>query len=161
MRAEITTAVIAPACATMRFRKVSLLLSLAALLFAACSNGAANRAPSSAGTGVAVPVGDRTQAEEKIAAGEIAARDLPPEARALLLHIKKGGPFTYAQDGTVFSNREGLLPVKPRGFYHEYTVKTPGARDRGARRIIAGPNGEYYYTEDHYRSFKRIREHSQ
>jgi ribonuclease T1 len=83
--------------------------------------------------------------------------DLPPEARETLARIEAGGPFPYKQDGRVFHNREGLLPKRPRGYYREYTVKTPGARDRGARRIVAGREGEYYYTEDHYRSFRRIR----
>ena len=87
---------------------------------------------------------------------------LPAEARATLDLIKRGGPFPYSKDGTVFGNREGLLPRKPRGYYTEYTVDTPGAKDRGARRIVAGgepkQSGEYYYTGDHYRSFMRIRE---
>ena len=83
---------------------------------------------------------------------------LPLEARDTLALIKAGGPFPYARDGAVFGNRERLLPKRERGYYREYTVKTPGARDRGARRIIAGRGGEYYYTDDHYRSFKVIRE---
>lgn len=83
---------------------------------------------------------------------------LPPEARQTLDRIKRGGPFPYGRDGIVFQNRENRLPPKPRGYYHEYTVPTPGARDRGARRIIAGPPGEYYYTQDHYRTFWRIKE---
>lgn len=83
-------------------------------------------------------------------------QELPPEARQTLLLIKAGGPFRYAQDGKPFHNREKLLPRQERGYYREYTVRTPGARDRGARRIVAGRNGEYYYTDDHYRSFKRI-----
>ena len=86
------------------------------------------------------------------------ASDLPREARETLALIKAGGPFPYAQDGRVFSNRENLLPLRERGYYREYTVRTPGARDRGARRIVAGSRGEYYYTDDHYRSFKRILE---
>jgi ribonuclease T1 len=83
--------------------------------------------------------------------------DLPPEARETLARIEAGGPFPYKQDGRTFHNRERLLPQRARGYYREYTVKTPGARDRGARRIVAGRGGEYYYTEDHYRSFRRIR----
>jgi ribonuclease T1 len=161
MRGDTTIAVIAPACAATRVCKALLLLSLGALVFAACGSGAETETSSSVAASAAAPGWDQAQAKEKISAGEIEVRDLPPEARALLQLIKRGGPFAYAQDGTVFSNREGLLPARQRGFYHEYTVKTPGARDRGARRIIAGQNGEYYYTEDHYRSFKRIREHSQ
>ena len=86
----------------------------------------------------------------------VSFKQLPAEARQTLAHIKAGGPFPYAQDGSVFGNREGLLPKRSRGYYREYTVKTPGARDRGARRIVAGMPGEYYYTDDHYRSFKRI-----
>src|SRR6185312_8450817 len=81
---------------------------------------------------------------------------LPPEARHTLALIAGGGPFPHDQDGVVFGNHEHLLPAKPRGYYHEYTVETPGARDRGARRIITGGNPPevYYYTDDHYRSFR-------
>jgi ribonuclease T1 len=89
---------------------------------------------------------------------EISLRDVPREARDTLQLIKQGGPFPYKQDDTVFSNREGLLPAKSSGYYHEYTVVTPGSPDRGARRIVAGKSGEYYYTDDHYRSFKLVRE---
>lgn len=91
-------------------------------------------------------------------ADEVAARDLPPEARETLRLIERGGPFPYRRDGIVFGNREKLLPARPNGFYREYTVPTPGARDRGARRIVAGRDGGRYYTGDHYRSFRRIRE---
>ena len=87
---------------------------------------------------------------------DVSLEQLPPEARQVLAAVEKGGPFPYKQDGRVFGNRERLLPQRGRGYYREYTVKTPGARDRGARRIVAGRGGEYYYTEDHYRSFRRI-----
>ena len=87
---------------------------------------------------------------------EIAATQLPREARGTLALIKAGGPFPHAQDGRTFRNREKLLPRHERGYYREYTVKTPGANDRGARRIVAGRGGEFYYTDDHYRSFRRI-----
>jgi len=83
---------------------------------------------------------------------------LPPEVRQTVDLIKRGGPFPYVRDGIVFHNREHKLPPKPRGYYHEYTVPTPGAHDRGARRIINGQPGEYYYTPDHYRTFWRVRE---
>jgi ribonuclease T1 len=92
------------------------------------------------------------------AATEIAASELPKEARETMALIKKGGPYPYAKDGTAFGNREGRLPRQKRGYYREFTVKTPGERTRGARRIVAGPPGEYWYTEDHYATFRRIRE---
>jgi len=88
--------------------------------------------------------------------GEIAVQKLPSEVRQTLALIEKDGPFPYSRDGAVFGNREGLLPKRERGYYREYTVKTPGARDRGARRIVAGKGGELYYSDDHYRSFRRI-----
>ncbi|MFH0823258.1 MAG: ribonuclease domain-containing protein, partial [Pseudomonadota bacterium] len=84
--------------------------------------------------------------------------DLPTQARDVLKLIKAGGPFPYAKDGTIFGNREGRLPPRQRGYYKEYTVKTPGVRDRGPRRIVAGAAGEYYYTDDHYRTFALIKE---
>lgn len=87
-----------------------------------------------------------------------ASAGLPREVAATLARIAAGGPFEHAQDGVVFGNYEGLLPKQPRGYYHEYTVETPGAHTRGARRIITGgePPVAYYYTADHYRSFRRI-----
>lgn len=93
-----------------------------------------------------------------LSSNEISTGNLPPEARETLALIKAGGPFSHQQDGRTFGNREGLLPKQVRGYYREYTVKTPGAGDRGARRIVGGRGGEYYYTEDHYRSFRRIRQ---
>ena len=76
----------------------------------------------------------------------------------MVQQINRGGPFEHSQDGAVFGNYEGLLPKQPRGYYHEYTVETPGARNRGARRIITGgtPPIVWYYTDDHYRSFRRF-----
>ena len=87
---------------------------------------------------------------------------LPAEAKATLALIKRGGPYPFSKDGAVFGNYEKFLPRQPRGYYHEFTVKTPGARNRGARRIITGgvpPQPfEYFYTEDHYATFWRIQE---
>jgi len=83
----------------------------------------------------------------------IALEELPPEALETLMLIEEGGPFPFARDGITFQNRERLLPQKSRGYYREYTVITPGESDRGARRIVAGDNGERYYTDDHYASF--------
>lgn len=89
---------------------------------------------------------------------DVLSRDLPDEAKQTLELIKSNGPFPHKQDGGTFGNREKRLPLRAHGYYREYTVKTPGARDRGARRIISGNGGEFYYTEDHYKSFMRIRE---
>jgi ribonuclease T1 len=86
----------------------------------------------------------------------IEATSLPSEARATLLRIRTGGPFPFRRDGIEFQNREHRLPGRARGYYHEYTVPTPGANDRGARRIITGAPDECYYTADHYRSFARV-----
>ena len=87
---------------------------------------------------------------------------LPAEARATLDRIGRGGPFPYERDGVVFGNREHILPARPRGYYHEYTVPTPGTKSRGARRIVCGGNpatlAECYYSDDHYRTFRRIRQ---
>ena len=88
----------------------------------------------------------------------IALAELPVEARDTLRAIKQGGPFAYPRDGVVFSNFEQVLPKRQRGFYHEYTVATPGVHNRGVRRIISGETNEYYYSADHYQTFKRIRE---
>lgn len=99
--------------------------------------------------------------------GTIRLADLPPEARETLALIKRGGPFPFPRkDGATFGNFEKRLPERPRGYYREYTVPTPGSRDRGARRIVTGGGrsgdvaaaGEYYYTQDHYRNFRRIQE---
>ena len=90
----------------------------------------------------------------------IAESRLPPEARETLALIRQGGPYPYRRDGIPFQNREGRLPSAARGYYREFTVATPGSRDRGARRIISGgqPPEVFYYSDDHYRSFRRIRE---
>lgn len=102
-------------------------------------------------------VAKRTASES----GAVALSSLPAEAQKTHQLILTGGPFPYQKDGTVFGNRERLLPSSPRGFYREYTVKTPGARDRGARRIVCGGKQPVqpeacYYTADHYASFRLI-----
>ena len=99
-----------------------------------------------------------SQSSSQSGLGVIKVTGLPAEGKTTLQLIKSGGPFPYSKDGAVFNNYEGLLPAKQKGYYHEYTVITPGASDRGARRIIAGANHEYYYTSDHYASFKLIQE---
>lgn len=108
---------------------------------------------------VAPPLSARTSPD---ALPEITLRELPPQGRDLLALIRAGGPFPHERDGVVFGNRERILPAKPRGHYHEYTVRTPGERSRGARRIVCGgPKATpdvCYYSADHYQSFARIRE---
>jgi ribonuclease T1 len=88
----------------------------------------------------------------------VARSELPIEARETLQHIRQGGPFPYTRDGVEFRNYERQLPRQPRGYYHEYTVRTPGVKSRGGRRIVCGPLPECYYTADHYRHFNRIQE---
>ncbi|MDH2918432.1 MAG: ribonuclease domain-containing protein [Sideroxydans sp.] len=99
-----------------------------------------------------------TQAQSTASSESISVAELPNEARSTLRDIKQGGPFEFDRDGVVFGNFEKALPKQARGYYHEYTVKTPGVRSRGARRLISGAVGEYYYTADHYQTFQRVRE---
>jgi len=98
---------------------------------------------------------------EKAGAPQVRLSSLPAEAKHTERLIRSGGPFPYEKDGSVFGNREKLLPSRPRGQYLEYTVRTPGSADRGARRIVCGGSrptdpDACYYTHDHYASFRRI-----
>ena len=87
----------------------------------------------------------------------VALADLPRQAQDTVALIEKGGPYPYAQDGVTFGNNERLLPAHPRGWYHEYTVRTPGERDRGPRRIVTGDHDrQIFYTADHYATFVRV-----
>jgi ribonuclease T1 len=112
---------------------------------------------------VPTPVEARSR-EAAPSIGTIRVAELPPEGRRVLAAIRAGGPYAFARDGVTFGNRERLLPQRARGYYAEYTVPTPGEKTRGARRIIAGrgdtgdfrTSNEYYYTNDHYQSFRRI-----
>ncbi|HWM35724.1 MAG TPA: ribonuclease [Streptomyces sp.] len=89
--------------------------------------------------------------------GDVCESKLPAEAHDTLELIEQGGPYPYPQDGTVFQNREGILPDQSEGYYHEYTVETPGSDDRGAKRIVTGDKEqEDYFTEDHYESFDLV-----
>jgi ribonuclease T1 len=102
----------------------------------------------------------RTEAQPPAAPAIVSMAELPRQARDTYELIRRGGPFPYEKDGTVFFNREKLLPQEKRGYWREYTVKTPGSRDRGARRIVCGgppvtPHA-CYYTADHYASFRKI-----
>lgn len=108
------------------------------------------------------PISTATASDYGAVQREITVTTLPHEARDVLARIHAGGPFQFERDGVAFGNRERLLPSRERGFYHEYTVVTPGVRTRGARRIVCGGPRQApevcYYTDDHYASFRRIRE---
>jgi guanyl-specific ribonuclease Sa len=115
--------------------------------------------PTSADVGVgAMPLPGLSTANAKAASVNSERGNFPPEAQATLRLIASNGPFPFQRDGVVFGNFEHRLPEQPRGYYREYTVPTPGSRNRGARRIIAGgePPRVFYYTGDHYQSFQRI-----
>ena len=114
-----------------------------------------------AGLVVGISVAPVASARSVAVAAEVALTALPPQAQSTYRLILSGGPFPYEKDGAVFGNRERLLPARARGYYREYTVKTPRSRDRGARRIICGgvpptPPDACFYTDDHYASFRRI-----
>lgn len=131
-------------------RIVSVTALAAALLVGGPVAVSANAAPASAPAATSVPY-------SITAVGDICYSALPSQAHDTLDLIKAGGPYPYPQDGTVFQNREGILPSQSAGYYHEYTVKTPGSPDRGARRIVTGEeNQEDYYTADHYESFDLV-----
>ncbi len=93
-------------------------------------------------------------------AATVSVAELPRQGRETYELIRAGGPFPYDKDGVVFGNRERILPAQRRGFYREYTVKTPGSRDRGARRIVCGGAARTpdacFYSADHYASFRKI-----
>ncbi|WP_395360084.1 ribonuclease domain-containing protein [Streptomyces sp. YH02] len=114
-------------------------------------------APATAASPAPAPATVVTSVAATAAVGEICYSDLPDQAYTTLRLIDAGGPFPYRQDGSVFQNREGILPSHSLGYYHEYTVKTPGSSTRGARRIVTGDSAqEDYYTADHYVSFDLI-----
>ncbi|MFF0557468.1 ribonuclease domain-containing protein [Streptomyces sp. NPDC004266] len=136
----------------MLLRPLRVLLALVLAVFlAGCSSagGGAPVAQAPTRTTAAAPTGTSGLPTVRVS-------ELPPEARGTLGLIARGGPFPYAKDGAVFSNFERVLPRHARGYYHEYTVKTPGESDRGARRIVTGRSGETYYTDDHYETFREV-----
>jgi guanyl-specific ribonuclease Sa len=112
---------------------------------------AATSATDTTATALAQPACGDTSSYQKVPLGE-----LPPEASETEDLIASDGPFPHPEDGTVFDNREGILPDCDSGYYHEYTVETPGSPDRGARRIVTGSGGEHFYTPDHYETFQLI-----
>lgn len=104
-----------------------------------------------------VPATSSKRGSSSAASGKtIAYDDLPSGGRRTLYLIDEGGPYPYRQDDAVYQNRNRALPSQPRGYYREYTVKTPGSQDRGARRIVRGRDGTTYYTADHYDTFRRV-----
>ena len=126
--------------------KAGLAIVLAAVALAAPQAVAAKEAANKAGQ---APV------------ATVSVEELPVEAAQTIVLIHRGGPFPYSKDGSIFGNRERLLPIKSRGYYREYTVKTVGARDRGARRLVCGGENAKspeacFYTDDHYASFRRV-----
>ncbi|MFF1255118.1 ribonuclease domain-containing protein [Pseudarthrobacter sp. NPDC058329] len=125
---------------------------------AATSPSAAGSPAAGAGEGAASPA-PRAQ-ENPSGLPEVRESALPAEGRRTLALIRAGGPYRYSQDDQTFGNFERILPRRDRGYYREYTVPTPGESDRGARRIVAGDDGEKYYTDDHYETFRFIAEGS-
>ncbi|KQX11092.1 guanine-specific ribonuclease N1 and T1 [Streptomyces sp. Root431] len=140
----------------MLLRPLRVLLALVLCVFLAGCSAASDTV--STGSTAAAPATSAPAADATGTSGlpTVRAADLPSEARRTLGLIARGGPYPYAKDGAVFSNFERLLPRKERGYYREYTVKTPGERDRGARRIVTGRDGEIYWTDDHYESFREV-----
>lgn len=131
----------------------ALVAVLAALGLALPAAAAAAPAPA-VPAAVAAPVAPAAVPGEQESGLPVRAlSSLPSQATDTYRLIRSGGPYPYSQDGTTFQNREGILPAKSSGYYAEFTVKTPGASTRGARRIVTGSGGEYYYTADHYASF--------
>jgi ribonuclease T1 len=112
--------------------------------------------------GLMAPTQARDLPSQAIEQSQIISAELPKEAQQTLALIRRGGPFPYEKDGVAFGNREKQLPKQPRGYYTEYTVRTPGAKNRGARRLVVGgepqTSKEIYYTDDHYQSFKRVKQ---
>jgi ribonuclease T1 len=155
---------------------LALLLGLAVLAFVLAGVPGTGTAPSGAGTASPDPTGPTASSTaqprtaepaapapaappalaNQAGLAEVKASELPAEARQTLALIARGGPYPYSRDNATFGNFERILPRKSSGYYKEYTVRTPGESDRGARRIVAGNAGDKYYTPDHYNSFRFI-----
>jgi ribonuclease T1 len=132
----------------------ALVVVLATVLgFCAGRNASPSTAPSAQSVAGAAPGGTATPIS---GLPTVTVAQLPSQARDTLVLIDKGGPYPYSRDGIVFANAERVLPQRPRGYYHEFTVETPGSRDRGARRLVVGDGGDTYYTDDHYASFRQV-----
>jgi ribonuclease T1 len=143
--------VIAGAFALGRTTSKRTTASTAATVVAAGQTKSSSAKPSTTrGTGTSRPTVPRSGLPT------VKASALPPEARTTLALIATKGPYPYSRDGVVYNNLEKILPNQGKGYYHEYTVVTPGSPDRGARRIITGKVGERFYTDDHYASFSEV-----
>ena len=136
---------------------LAMLVALAVLAFVLAGVPTTGSAPSgTTGAGTTAPAPAAPNIVNLSGLPEVKASELPDEARRTLVLIAQGGPYPYTRDDATFGNFERILPRKSSGYYKEYTVRTPGESDRGARRIVAGQAGEKYYTPDHYNSFKFI-----
>src|SRR5581483_10982346 len=133
-------------------RRNQLLIGLAVLVFAVLAvMGYCTRVSTRDSPPQTVPASTPASGLPTVKVGQ-----LPKEAAQTLALIDKGGPYPYDRDGITFANQEKLLPKRPNGYYKEYTLPTPGERDRGARRLIVGKDGDVYYTDDHYASFRQV-----
>jgi ribonuclease T1 len=142
----------------------SCIVALSAILGGCGKDGSRNATQDSGASASQAQLG-RAASDTPAASGAqatVTKAQLPGEAAETLRLIKAGGPFPFGEDGVLFRNSAGLLPQHPRGYYHAYTVRTPGSADRGQRRIVCGgprrQTGDCYYTDDYYASFKRIAE---
>ena len=147
------------------------MVTLSAIL-GGCGKGGSQNATEASGASASQAPGQREQAasdtpaasgaQQRSAPAAVTKAQLPGEAAETLRLIKAGGPFPFGEDGVLFRNSAVLLPQHPRGYYHAYTVRTPGSADRGQRRIVCGgprkQTSDCYYTDDYYVSFKRITE---
>ena len=139
---------------------LALVVLLIVLLSAGSTPNTAAPADStrSAPAGSSTPTAGPSAREPESGLVLVEVGSLPVQARQTIVLIERGGPYPYAKDGSVFGNREGLLPSRPNGFYREYTVPTPGEDDRGPRRIVTGDQDrQFFYTDDHYASFVQVR----
>ena len=147
------------AVVTIRMRLAAVLIGLIAV--SGCAGTATDTGAGAAGGGQQAAANSSQYADLAPAAPTtdletMTVEQLPPEGIDTLELIASDGPFRYDKDGATFSNREGILPQQPKGFYAEYTVVTPGSDDRGARRIVGGDDGSRFYTSDHYSSFREV-----
>ena len=150
-----------PAALTLARRVLAVLLALVlGALLAACGSsmpkGSATYGPGAGSAATPSDAAGLAPAAPVSSLRTMLVAQLPQQGVDTLQLIASGGPFPYDKDGVTFSNREGILPQHKSGWYQEYTVITPGSKDRGARRIIAGKDGERYYTDDHYASFREV-----